>query len=113
MKKNKVKQVATAPRAKVKSKLVEVPVKQEVAKPLTVVDVLQRPGHDVMVLGIGPTPVEQHPRYSELAAFSQNMATLCLSNLNLVGKLLGVNLELKIFIKMEDVPSGAVQNPNS
>ena len=77
-----------------------------------ILEVIRRVGNDVMVLGVGASPIEAHPKYVEFSDFSQKITNLYLSNLNIAAKLLGFNIELKVFIKSEGVPSGSLPTTN-
>lgn len=76
------------------------------------VTVIERAGHDVMVVGTGTTPIEAHPRYADLAAFAKSSTDLYLNSLAMGAKMMGINIGLKVFIKAEDVPSGSLPTKN-
>lgn len=107
MKKKKVKKEKVAAPAVVEeapAAPAEVPAAAPAEAPApTVGDIINAAGNTILVVGKGETPIQQHPRYNELAAFAERFTNAYMSSIALTAQALGLQIDTKIFLMTKDV----------
>lgn len=73
-------------------------------------DMMIKDGNDVLIIGRMNKPIHSHPKYPELVKYVDRMTGAYTQAIELAGKLLGLKIHVKLFLKVheEDKPDVSV-----
>lgn len=73
-------------------------------------DMMIKEGNDVMILGRMDKPIHSHPKYPELVKYVDRMTGAYTQAIELAGRILGLKIHVKIFLKVyeEDKPNVSI-----